>query len=143
MKIYYRSGDIIYIDNMYVMIHISHDIPYAVYMDDTFHYTNLYQLLKKYSDYYYYRLFNPIHTRSLDSIIHFLKNVSSDISVSYMIQQELQIPNTTNKNTSLIYYIYHSLGYIQNDTSHLDSPDFITTLSFKNNSFLDEIYLNI
>ena len=141
MKIYYRSGDIIHINDMYVMIHISHNTPYAVYMDDTFHYTYLYTLLKKYNEYYYYRLFNPIHTRSLDSIIDFLKNVSNDISIFDIIQQELQIPKNTNKNVALIYYIYNSLGSIQHCI--LDSPDFITTLSFKNNSFLDEIYLNI
>ena len=143
--IHYTSGDMLLFRGICAIIHMDRNIPYAVYVDTSFHYTLLHDLLQPGEEYIYKRLFRHIEVHSFDLIIKFLNTISKDIDIIDMIDNELSLHQIDNKNICLIYYIYNSIQYIPDNfyIQNIDSPTFFQQLFLKNNSFINQIYLNI
>lgn len=152
MKIYYQTGDIIYLEN-YTCSYIGFiyhkkqsNSYYLIYFDNIIKQIPLPNILSQFSSYHYRRLTQPLHKQFCSTLTKILEH-NKYINIYHILLQELPItppPNPSNlfKSNIFIYYIYYKMDILHTKTN-IHSHDFFNHIQLKNNILLPEIHLNI
>ena len=154
MKIYYQTGDIIYVQapsHLYIgFIYFTSNTYFFIYYHNTIKKIPLQHILQlpPSSSYHYRRLTTPLHKPFYNSLSKLLEH-NTYINIYNILLYELHIQSQSHtdifKSNLFIYYIYNKMNVLDTipDIHALHSPNFFFQLTLKNNILLPQIHLNI
>lgn len=152
MKIFYQTGDLIYLQNIthsyigFTYHNTQSNSYFLIYFDHIIKQIPLRNILSQFPSYHYRRLTQPLHTQFCSTLTKLLEH-NTYINIYHILLQELPItppknPSNLFKSNLFIYYIYHKMNILHTNTN-IHSHDFFNHIQLTNNILLPEIHLNI